>query len=227
MPNEKFRYPEDMPQGFRSPKEYGLLYEDVYITTKDNVKLHAWFIKAGKNPKHFRTLIFFHGNAGNIGSRLPNLHLLINSLSVNILILAYRGYGHSEGKPSEDGLKLDADATLEYLLTERDDIDKERIFVFGRSLGGAVATQLAISKPEGVNGIIVENTFTSLSDMVDALLPFLTPFKFLVQRIFYPTVDKIGKVKCPILFIRGLRDEIVPCQQSLVLYDKAKNARFK
>jgi hypothetical protein len=143
------------------------------------------------------------------------------------LILAYRGYGHSEGKPSENGLKLDADAALIYLLTEREDVDNERIFVFGRSLGGAIATQLAISKPESVKGIIVENTFTSLSDMVDALLPFLTPFKFLIQRIFYPTVDRIGKVKCPILFIRGLKDEIVPCEQSLVLYDKAKNARFK
>lgn len=97
VPNEKYRYPKDMQAGYRSPKEYGLLYEDVYITTKDRVKLHAWFLKAGPNPKHFRTLIFFHGNAGNIGSRLPNLNLLMNSLGMNILILAYRGYGHSEG----------------------------------------------------------------------------------------------------------------------------------
>ena len=101
VPNEKFRYPKDMPSGFRSPKEYGMSYEDVYITTKDNVKLHAWFIKAGSNPKAYRTLVFFPGNAGNIGCRLPNLFLLMNSLGMNILILAYRGYGHSEGTPSE------------------------------------------------------------------------------------------------------------------------------
>lgn len=168
-----------MPAGFRNPKEYGLSYDDVYITTKDNVKLHAWFIRAGSKPYYFRTLIFFHGNAGNIGSRLPNLNLLINSLSVNILIVAYRGYGHSEGTPSEQGLKLDADATLEYLL-DRKDVNSDRIFVFGRSLGGAVAAQLALSKPNHVKGIILENTFTSLSDMVDALLPFLKPFKFLI-----------------------------------------------
>ena len=112
-------------------------------------------------------------------------------------------------------------------MIDRDDVDSERIFVFGRSLGGAVATQLAVNKPNYVKAIILENTFTSLSDMVDAILPFLSPFKFLIQRIFYPTKDRIGKVKCPILFIRGLRDEIVPCQQSLVLYSKAKKARFK
>lgn len=101
--------------------------------------MHAWFVKAnGTNPKLCRTLIYFHGNAGNVGSRLPNIELLVKELNTNVLILAYRGYGDSEGTPSEDGFKLDAEATLEYALN-RNDIDNDRIFVMGSSLGGAVA----------------------------------------------------------------------------------------
>ena len=83
-----------------------------------------------------------------------------------MLILAYRGYGNSEGKPSEEGLKLDAEATLEYA-QNHEEIDNDRIFVFGRSLGGAVATQLAMNKSNSIKGLIIENTFTSISDMVD------------------------------------------------------------
>ena len=138
-PEPKYRYPKYMPAGYRSPSESGMAFEDCEIITKDKIKLHAWFVKANANyPKLCRTLIFFHGNAGNVGSRLPNIELLVKELNTNVLILAYRGYGDSEGTPSEEGLKLDAEATLEFALN-RNDIDKDRIFVFGRSLGGAVA----------------------------------------------------------------------------------------
>ena len=138
-PEPKYRYPKNMPAGYRSPSESGMAFEDCEIITKDKVKLHAWFVKANANyPKLCRTLIFFHGNAGNVGSRLPNIELLVKELNTNVLILAFRGYGDSEGTPSEEGLKLDAEATLEFALN-RNDIDKDRIFVFGRSLGGAVA----------------------------------------------------------------------------------------
>ena len=138
VPDERYRYPENMPPGYRNPKENGMDYENVHIITKDNVKLHAWFVKANPSPRMCRTLIFFHGNAGNIGSRLPNIEILVKRLYTNVLILAYRGYGNSEGTPSEEGLKLDAEATLEYAL-ENENINNDRIFVFGRSLGGAVA----------------------------------------------------------------------------------------
>lgn len=77
VPSEKYRYPKNMPQGYRNPRENGMEYKDVWITTKDNVKLHAWFVKASPKPKSFRTLVFFHGNAGNIGSRLPNIEVLV------------------------------------------------------------------------------------------------------------------------------------------------------
>jgi len=113
-------------------------YEDVYIKCKDDVKLHAWLIKASINPQNSRTLLFFHGNAGNIGARLPNIEILVKRLNCNVLIIDYRGYGNSEGIPSEDGLRLDGEATLEHALS-RNDLDKERIYLFGRSLGGSVA----------------------------------------------------------------------------------------
>jgi len=177
VPEERYRYPQNMPPGYRNPKENGMDYEDCYIVTKDKVKLHAWFVKANPSPKLCRTLIFFHGNAGNIGSRLPNIEVLVKRLNTNVLILAYRGYGNSEGKPSEEGLKLDAEATLEYALSRDDIINKERLFVFGRSLGGAVATQLAMSKGSHLKGLIIENTFTSISDMVDSLMPLVSYFK--------------------------------------------------
>lgn len=145
VPSEKYRYPRNMPQGYRNPNENGMEYKDVWIQTKDKVKLHAWFVKANPNPKLCRTLIFFHGNAGNIGSRLPNIEVLVKQLRTNVLILAYRGYGDSEGTPTEEGLKLDAEATLEHALND-DDIDNERIFVFGRSLGASVGARLGSTK---------------------------------------------------------------------------------
>jgi pimeloyl-ACP methyl ester carboxylesterase len=114
VPEPKYRYPRNMPPGFRHPGESNMEYEDCKIVAKDKTKLHAWFVKASTQPKNHRTMIFFHGNAGNIGSRLPNIELIVKRCNTNVLILAYRGYGDSEGTPSEDGLKLDADATLEY-----------------------------------------------------------------------------------------------------------------
>ena len=197
-------------------------YENVYITTKDKVKLHAWFVKANPtDPKLSRTVIFFHENAGNIGTRIPNIELFVKRMYTNVFIVAYRGYSYSEGKPSEEGLKLDAEATLEHVLG-RDDINSERVFVFGRSLGGAVAIQLAESHSNSLRGVVVENTFTSIGDMVDHLMPMVAMFKKYIQRIFWPTIDRIGNVTAPMLFIRGLKDEIVPCSHVKTLYDKAK-----
>ena len=226
VPDERYRYPENMPPGYRNPKENGMDYEDVWITTKDKLKLHAWFVKANSVPKMCRTLIFFHENAGNIGSRLPNIELLVKKLNTNVLILAYRGYGNSEGKPSEEGLKLDAEATLEHALS-RTDIDTSRLFVFGRSLGGAVAAELAMNKGNHLKGVILENTFTSIGDMVDQLMPMVALFKRVIQRIFYPTIDRIGKITCPILFVRGLKDEIVPNDHTKRLMDAAVACQFK
>jgi len=201
-------------------------YKDCEIITKDRVKLHAWFIRANTNAKLCRTLIFFHGNAGNVGARLPNIEILVKNLKTNVLILAYRGYGDSEGKPSEEGLKMDAEATLEFALND-EEIDNERIFVFGRSLGASVAARLASQKSNHLHGVILENGFTSIADMVDHLMPMVAKFKWLIQRIFYPTSQYVKDITCPILIVRGVKDEIVPSFHGVDLYESARKAKFR
>lgn len=225
-PSEKLRLPENMPPGLRNPRERGMDFENCEIFTRDKVKLHAWFVKANPNPRLCRTMIIFHGNAGNIGSRLPNIEVLVKQLKINVLILAYRGYGNSEGKPTEEGLYLDAQATLEFALSH-EQIDHSRVFVFGRSLGGAVAANLAFHHQNRIRGLILENTFTSIPCMVDHIFPYVAYLKWIVLRLYYPTKDLIGKIETPILFMRGLEDEIVPCSHSATLYKLATSARFK
>jgi len=103
-PSKEERFPECNPLGLQSPGEHGHDFDNITITTEDKIKLKGWFIKQ-ENPRDVATLIFFHGNAGNIGNRLPNIHYLYEECQVNIIIVGYRGYGHSEGNPSESGLK--------------------------------------------------------------------------------------------------------------------------
>ena len=208
------RHPENMPPTYRNPAERGMDYKDVWITTKDKVRLHAWFVKANRyEPRKYKTLIFFHGNAGNIGARLPNVEMQVKALQCNVLIVDYRGYGNSNGTPTEEGLALDAEATLEHAL-EDPEIDSENVYVFGRSIGGCVAVRLAQSKANHIKGLIIENSFTSIADMVDTLMPTVSYFKKYIQRVFYPNIDRIPSNTSPILFIRGLKDQIVPCDHS-------------
>ena len=176
-----------MPPGFRRPLERGMDYKELKIETKDKVKLHGWFVKANReNPLAYRTILFFHGNAGNIGGRLPNIEVLVKKLKCNVLIVDYRGYGNSEGKPSEKGLALDAEATLFYALDKlRDLVNEQKLYVFGRSLGAAVAIRLAQEYSVDIKGLILENAFTSVTDMAGAMIPGLfmwlfKPFRVLV-----------------------------------------------
>ena len=118
------------------------------------------------------TILYFHGNAGNIGHRVPNALLMLVNLKANVVLVDYRGYGKSEGEPSEDGLYLDAEATLDYVMT-RPDLDKTKVLLFGRSLGGAVAVRLASANPHRVAAIVVENTFLSIPHMAATLFSFV------------------------------------------------------
>ena len=200
-----------MPEGWRNPSEHGMAYEDVWLMTPDKKQISGWLIKVAGDFENAKTILFFHGNAGNIGARLPNLKVLVKKMNCNVFIIDYRGYGSSEGKPTEAGLKIDAQASLDYL-RKRTDINQEMIFVFGRSLGGAVAIELCMQPNSGIRGLILENTFTSISDMASTMVPvpYSTIFKWFLQKIHYPSIKRIRKVKQPILFIRGMQDEIVP-----------------
>ena len=204
--------PKDNPPGMRTPCEHQVPWEDVRLTASDGVKLHAWFLRPESlsERRSRATLLFFHENAGNMGLRMENLRMMYQALNCNIIILSYRGYGESEGLPAEEGMYLDAEATLQWALA-REDIDRTRIVLFGRSLGGGVAIDLA-SKHESESGlglrgelscVIVENTFASIGAMVDVLFPYLSFLKKLILRLKWESSTKIKVVTKPILFLSG------------------------
>ncbi|XP_060187773.1 alpha/beta hydrolase domain-containing protein WAV2 [Lycium barbarum] len=213
-----------------TPARLRLLYEDVWLRSSDGVRLHAWFIKLFPDCRG-PTIIFFQENAGNIAHRLEMVRIMLQRLQCNVFMLSYRGYGASDGYPSQHGIIKDAQAALDHLV-QRTDIDTSRIVVFGRSLGGAVGSVLTKNNPDKVAGLILENTFTSILDMAGVLLPFLKwviggsgskGFKLLnfVVRSPWNTIDVIGEIRQPILFLSGLQDEMVPPFHMQMLYAKA------
>lgn len=216
------QFPHDNPQGFRTPGEAGLVYEDVNIQTTDDVNLFGWFIKT-KNPQETPTIVVFQGNAGNIGYRIPFIKQLHVQCNCNVLIVGYRGYSYSEGKPSERGLQIDAIAILDHVIA-RKDIDVNKIFVMGSSLGGAVGTFALSFKRYNIAGLIIENTFTSMEDMVDRVIPAISQVKKFVLTNHWDSVKRIERVQTPILFISGLKDELVPPEHMQILYDAAKES---
>jgi len=222
----QFATPSQNPPSYRSPAEHGMQFEDVYITTPDGNRLHAWFIKQDtpEETKSRPTLLFFHANAGNMGFRLPNLKKLHEIVGVNILILSYRGYGESTGSPTEEGLMMDCEATYQHL-RGRTDIDQNRVLIFGRSLGGACAVSVCARHNDQIRGLILENTFTCISDMVDQLFPILKFFKRWILRMHWPSIRRIALISHPILFISGLRDEVVPADQMERLFQAAVGSR--
>ncbi|KAH8585091.1 uncharacterized protein ELE39_003482 [Cryptosporidium sp. chipmunk genotype I] len=168
------------------------------------------------------TIIFFHGNSGNIGHRIPRFWEFYNLIGVNILAVSYRGYGDSEGVPSEEGFYLDAKAALEYVLSRTDVVDKNMIFAYGNSIGGAVTIDLA--SKYNVTGIILENTFTNINSIALRVYPIFKYFGFLfkvIQRLKFDSISKISRVKSPILFVVGSDDEIIPPTHSIELYREA------
>lgn len=193
------------------PAQLGLEGEDAFPVTEDGVRLHAFFLPS---PGATRALLFLHGNAGNASHRLPNAAELVR-LGTHVLLLDYRGYGASEGSPSEAGVYADARAGLAYLLESRG-LPESRIVVFGRSLGGAVAVDLVQGRR--VAGLILESTFTSAADVARSVLGW--PAAALVRGRF-DSAAKIGEVRCPILFFHGDRDEIIPYPLGRRLFEQA------
>lgn len=218
--------PDDNPDGYKDPGERGVKYEDVMIETADGEKVHSWLMyHEGKSAK-VPTLIYFHGNAGNMGFRLENSSKMYARTGINVLAMDYRGYGKSTGKPSEPGLNLDADAVLDWALAHPK-LKGSPMVLFGRSLGGAVAVSLAHRRPHQVSAIILENTFLSISAMVDVLMPAVAFAKNIVLRIGWDSASLIGQLKCSVLFISGDSDELVPPFHMKELYEKAKNTAYK
>ncbi len=183
-----------------TPFDVGLAYEEVKLSA-DSIELHGWYLP---NPGSERTLLFFHGNAGNISHRLDSLQIF-HRLGLNVLIIDYRGYGRSGGTPSEEGLYQDGKAAWRYL-TERRGDKAENIVIFGRSLGAAVAARMA--EQEQPAALIIESGFTSVKAMAREhfpLLSWMTPLRYR-----FDTEEALGKVHCPVLVAHSREDEISP-----------------
>ena len=199
-----------------TPDVAGLEYEAVTLVASDGVKTSAWFVPATK-PRG--VVLFCHGNAGNISHRLDTMQLH-HSLGLSSLHIDYRGYGQSEGKPSEQGTYRDAEAAWRYL-TETRKIPAGQIIIHGRSLGGGVAAWLAAK--HAPRGLILESTFTSVPDLGAELYPFL-PVR-LVARIHYDTRKRLADIKCPVLIVHSPQDEIIPYRHGRRLFEAAREPK--
>jgi fermentation-respiration switch protein FrsA (DUF1100 family) len=197
----------------RTPADVGLNFTDVYFDARDGVRLHGWFLSHAEARS---TLIWFHGNAGNISHRVQNLRRLREQAKINIFIFDYRGYGRSQGRASEEGTYLDGEAAVAYV-RDKLAIETNRIILFGRSLGAAVAAETA--SRFDIQALILESPFISIREMARAVLPMLPLGPLLQTR--YDVLEKVRRIKTPILILHGDRDEVVPFSHGKAVFDAA------
>ncbi|MFH1460595.1 MAG: alpha/beta hydrolase [Candidatus Omnitrophota bacterium] len=196
-----------------TPADNNINYEDVYFFTKDKIKLNGWFIPA-LNSKY--TVILFHGNGGNISHRIEKINFF-HQLQISVFIFDYRGYGKSRGFPSEPGLYQDAAAAYRWVLARMSkDNTKQKIIVYGESLGGAVALDLAIKQE--VSAVILESTFTNVRDMAKIFYPFLPE---IVIKSKFDSISKVANLKVPLLCMHSVNDDIVPYTLGKRLFERA------
>jgi len=207
-------YPEHIISA--DPSNIGLEFENVSFKTEDRVKLSGWFIPSEGASG---VILFCHGNAGNISHRLESIQIF-HRLGLNVFIFDYRGYGRSEGKPSEIGTYKDVEAVWQYLVEERQ-VSPNSIVVFGRSLGGAVAAWLANRHTPGA--LILESAFTSVPDIAARLYPYL-PVR-LLSRFKYNTAEYLDEVACPVLIVHSREDEIMPFSHGKQLFERARGPK--
>ena len=192
-------------------------YEEIFIETDKNIKLKSWFIK--KDLNKFKTILIFHGNAGNLFNRVYKLNEL-NKLDVNILLISWRGFSGNKGKPTEKNLYHDAEEAVKWL-NNQGAISKN-IILYGESLGTGVAAELGTSNAFG--GIILESPFTSITNAAKIYYPYLPVNIILKDR--YDSIGKIKNITIPILIMHGKKDNIVPQKMGLELYEKANQPKF-
>ena len=191
-------------------------YKEVYIESEKDIKLKSWHSYLNPNKK---TILFFHGNAGELGARTYKLNKF-NDLDLNFLIISWRGFSGNNGKPTEQGLYKDAQKAVEWL--EKKGINKKDIILYGESLGTGIAVELA-TKNE-YSGIILESPYTSMIDMGKRFYPFL-PISIL-QKDKYNSLKKLSMIKSPILVLHGKSDTLVPFYMGKKIYDAANEPKY-
>ncbi len=205
-----------------TPADVGLKFESVSFPARDGVMLSGWWVPASSQKETGKeergVLLFCHGNAGNISHRLDSL-LIFNQLGLSVFIFDYRGFGLSEGKPTEEGTYLDAEAAREYLVNRRR-VPPERIIVFGRSLGGAIAARLARSP---CRGLILESAFISIREVAGDHAPWVPGF--ILSGYGYQTGNFVRECASPTLVIHSPDDEVIRYRHGLELYRAAGNPR--
>jgi len=208
-------FPVVYPSGDWHPS--GLHFEDAWFRAEDGVKLHGWYVPC---PNAKAVILFCHGNGGNITHRVDKLHMLHHRAKASVLIFDYRGYGRSEGRPSEAGVLADARAARKWL-AEREKIPESAIVLMGESLGGAVAVDLAAG--DGARALVLESTFSSLPDVAAYHFPFL-PVRW-AMRSRFDSVGKIGEYHGPLLQAHGDADTIIPLPLGRRLFEAANQPK--
>jgi fermentation-respiration switch protein FrsA (DUF1100 family) len=199
-----------------TPASRGVPYDDFTISTDDGEKLSVWWVPAA-SPRG--AVLLFHGNAGNISHRIEYA-LMFRSLGYSTLLVDYRGYGRSSGKPSEEGTYRDADAAWRWLTRTRG-IPEQNIVLFGESLGGGVASWLAAR--HAARALVLASTFTSAVDLGAEVYGFL-PVR-LISRFRYATLDRMREVRSPVLVIHSPDDDIIPYSHGRRLYEAARDPK--
>jgi hypothetical protein len=190
--------------------------DEVELKTEDGVTIRGWYLG---HPEATRSLLFLHGNAGNLEHRRSIL-LGIRKLGLNVLAIDYRGYGRSAGHPSEAGLYTDARAAYAWLMQRT---DAASMVVYGESLGGGPACELAATSK--VAGLVLQSTFTSIADIAALRYPWL-PVHWLVRTKF-DNLAKLERIDAPILFIHGRRDDVVPFSMAERMFERATSPKHR
>lgn len=209
-------FPSSYPDGHYEEARSLPFLEDCWFMTEDGVKLHGWF---ARKDSAIATLVISHGNAGNLSHRLPIIKTF-RDLGFNVFMYDYRGYGRSEGAPDEEGVYRDGRAAFDYV-TKRSDVDSTSVILFGTSLGGAVAVDVALDRPAA--GMILESTFSSANDVARVAYPFL-PVQFMLRSKF-DSAGKIRAIRIPLLFLHGDHDSIIPLSLARKLFEAANEPK--
>ena len=191
-------------------------HQEIFIKVNDEIKLKSWIIN--KDLKNFKTLVFFHGNAGDLSNRIYKLNEL-DKLDINILLISWRGFSGNEGYPTEKNLYEDAEAAIKWLNKKK--VSNSQIILYGESLGTGVAVEIA--SKNNFNSIILESPFTSIENSAKIYYPYL-PVKFLLKDR-YDSISKIKKINSPILIMHGRKDDIVPFFMGKKLFEKANSPK--